>query len=71
MRTQKINLGNRITKARKCLGLHQKDIEKLTGIDQAELSRYENDVTQPGIENLVKLCKVFKMTLDYLLFGEF
>lgn len=71
MKTRKIKVGQRIIKARKCLGLHQKDIEKYTGIDQAELSRYENDVTQPGLDNLIKLCKVFKMTIDYLLFGEF
>lgn len=71
MKTRKIKLGKRIAKARKCLGLHQSELEKLTGIDQAELSRYENDQTQPGIDNIIKLCKVFKMTVDYLLFGEF
>lgn len=38
-----------------------------TGIDQALLSKYENDERQPTTENLIILADFYRTNIDYLL----
>ena len=45
-------LGARLRRARLDAGMSQADLEALTGIAKTELSRYENDHVEPGIDRL-------------------
>ena len=43
--------------ARRGAGLSQGDLELLTGIPKARLSRYENNHVVPSLETFVRLCR--------------
>ena len=47
--------------------LSQQDIGNIVGLTGQAVSRWENDITQPDNESLVKLAKYFDVTTDYLL----
>lgn len=61
--------GGRLAAARALTGWSQKSLAARTGIDQAELSRMENDEQRPNIENLTKLTAVLGSSADFLLHG--
>lgn len=44
----------------------QKYIAKLLGIDQRQYSRYETGKYEMPLEYLIKLCKLYNVTLDYI-----
>ena len=52
---------------RKELKLSQREVAKVFGISQALLSHYENDTREPGIEFIIKACKYYKVTADFLI----
>ncbi len=60
-------IGKRITELRTKKGYSQKKLAKLTGITEASLSRYENDLREPKISTLVKLSNTLDCTVDYLI----
>lgn len=45
----------------------QEDIAKYLGISRARYSHYENERSEPDIENLQKLAELYNTTTDYLL----
>ena len=55
---KKIRLENELT---------QLNLQMKTGIDQALLSKYENDERIPTTENLIILADYYKTSLDYLM----
>ena len=44
----------------------QKYIAKLLGIDQRQYSRYETGKYEMPLEYLIKLCKLYNVSLDYI-----
>lgn len=52
-------LARELARARKQKGLSQSAVAKLTGIDQADISRYERAQGNPGFLTLSKLGKVY------------
>ena len=50
-------LGGQLRAARRGAGLSQGDLELLTGIPKARLSRYENNHVVPSLETFVRLCR--------------
>ena len=48
-------------------GLTQLAVQMSTGIDQALLSKYENDERLPTTENLIILADFYGTSIDYLL----
>ena len=58
---------SRLKELRKKHGLTQKEIAKLIGISQSSYSNWENGNTEPSLENVVRLAKLFGVTTDYLL----
>lgn len=65
------SIGTRLREAREAAGLKQKDAIKLLGISkQQTLSSYENDRTNPPLDILKKMCEIYNVTADYLLFGN-
>ena len=57
--------GNRIKELRKELGLSQTDLANILGVTAVTVSRYEGG-RDPGTEVLMKLAKIFCVTVDYL-----
>jgi len=47
--------------------LKQKDIAKILGIRQQVYSRYELGIRALPIEHLIKLCKFYNVSADYIL----
>ena len=45
----------------------QKDIAKYLNIDYTTLGRYENGLTEPNIETLIKLADLFHTSVDNLI----
>ena len=45
----------------------QVEVAKLIGIDQTNISNWENDKTRPEYENLIKLSQIYDVSIDELL----
>jgi SOS-response transcriptional repressor LexA len=61
--------GERIKKLRKAEGLSNPKLAKLLSVSTATITFWERDEFKPGGENLNKLCRLFKTTSDYILYG--
>jgi transcriptional regulator with XRE-family HTH domain len=60
-------LGKKIKIARVELDLNQSELAKKIGAKQKSISRYENGLSMPSIETLVKVAKVLKKPASYFL----
>lgn len=47
--------------------LSQKDIGDIVGLTSQAVSKWENEITEPDSESLIKLSNHFKVSVDYLL----
>ena len=65
--TKYMEFGKRFKNFRLSNNLTQKQVAKLIGIDQTNISSWENDKTRPEYENLIKLAKIYDTTIDELL----
>ena len=63
------SLGDRLYALRQYKGLSLQELAKETGISRSNLNRYERDQSKPTTEFLKKLCKCYRVSSDYLLFG--
>jgi transcriptional regulator with XRE-family HTH domain len=52
---------------RKTLGLRQEDLAVLSGLSQAQISRYESGDNDPTGQALIALANVLKTSVDWLL----
>ena len=59
--------GERLKELRMQEGLSQSELAKMLGTSQASLSKWENDVQEPCIEEIVKICKHFNISADYVI----
>ena len=59
-------IADRITKARKELGLNQKELAKKASLTEANLSRYENGIREPKSAVLARLADALEVSTDYL-----
>ncbi len=55
---------------REAAGLSQTEVAKRTGITQAAISRWEDDLRIPNIENCILLADLYGITLDELIGRE-
>ena len=62
-------VGKRIAKRRRELGLKQSDVNKMAGLSDKYLSNIERATSIPSLEVLMKLCAVLHTTPDKLLLG--
>ena len=55
----------------KCLrkerSLNQEDVAKILGITKQAYGRYENGTRKLSIDDLVKLCKFYDVSSDYII----
>lgn len=61
------SLGKKIKIARIELDMNQTDLAEKIGAKQKSISRYETGLSMPSIETLVKIAKVLKKSVGYLL----
>ncbi len=61
------HFGNRLREARVRSGLSQSELEDLSGIPKARLSRYENGHVEPSIQTLARLARALNVSEASLL----
>jgi len=61
------HFGNRLREARLAAGLSQSELEELSGIPKARLSRYENGHVEPSIHTLARLAQALNVSEASLL----
>lgn len=60
-------LGNLIKTNRERFRMSQTQLATILGLTQEAISKYENNVREPSVETLKKLCVLFNCTADELL----
>lgn len=60
-------MNKKLKKLREQKGISQKDVALAIGLTTSAYSNYEQGTREPSIEIIVKLCKFFNVTADYLL----
>jgi transcriptional regulator with XRE-family HTH domain len=61
------HFGHRLREARVAAGLSQSELEELSGIPKARLSRYENGHVEPSIQTLARLARALNVSEASLL----
>ena len=51
-------------------GYTTNELERLSGVNHSNISQYMNETMAPSAWTLASLCKVLKVSADYLLFGK-
>lgn len=62
-------LGQRLYALRKYRDISLQELAEVTGISRSNLNRYEHDASKPTTEFLKVLCRYYRVSSDYLLFG--
>lgn len=69
MKEKNATLGQRLYALRKYRNLSLQELADETGISRSNLNRYERDTSKPTTEYLKMLCRFYRVSSDYLLFG--
>jgi len=64
------SFGKRLTNYRKAKNLTQNEIAEKLNVSPQAVSKWENDISSPGIDSLVILSELFDVSLDELLGKE-
>ena len=62
-----MTIGEKITHLRIVSGISQDELSKKLGVSRQSLSKWENDETQPQLDNIKQLCELFKISADELI----
>lgn len=62
-----ILFAERLKELRKAEGLCQRELAEQIGIGQSNISDWENGVSRPEYENLMRIARIFDVSTDYLL----
>lgn len=65
-----MELYERLTELRKKAGLSQEKLAEMLDISRQAVSKWENGTTNPDINNIVQLGKVYGVSTDYILLGK-
>ena len=60
-------INENIKSAREAAGLTQKELAKILGVYQKDISRWENGERVPSLEIFVKICKALNASADLIL----
>jgi transcriptional regulator with XRE-family HTH domain len=66
-----MNFGFHLKTQREFAGLSQSELAKKTGLSQAAISRWEDDLRIPNIENCFILAEFYGISLDELVGREY
>jgi len=61
------SIGQIIKDERTSKNLSQTELAKLLGLTYDSISLWENDKRLPDTQYIIKLCKIFEISADYLL----
>jgi len=59
--------GERLKETRDMKGLTQRELASIAGMNEVQLSRYENSKMEPAISTLENLARKLEVSTDYLL----
>ena len=63
-----MNIGDRLKRARLSAGFaQQKDVADALGIERTRYLKWEHGDSQPPLDMLAKMCRLFGVSSDYLL----
>jgi transcriptional regulator with XRE-family HTH domain len=65
-----MTIGQRLLFLRRHKSLSLNELSEAIGISRSNLNRYERDLSRPTAEYIGKICKYYKVSADYLLFGK-
>ena len=65
-----MNLGKQIKNYRKQTGMSQEKMAEKIGVSRQAITKWETDAGIPDIENLIAIAKLFKISVDELLFNK-
>lgn len=60
-------IGKKIRELRTEKGLKQIELAEILNVTQSTIVRYENGKYEPSLSTLIKICKYFEVSADYLL----
>ena len=66
-----ILVGKKIKELRIFNKMTQEELAKLLYVSKQAVSKWEKGVTLPDIENIIKICELFNVDINYLLDLEF
>ncbi len=66
-----IKMGARLRELRELKEKSQRDVERELKIAQKSISDYENERSIPPVHILAELSKYYKVSIDYLIFGDY
>ena len=64
-----MKIGNKLNQLRKLSGMTQEQLAEKIDVSRQTISKWESDGTSPDLESIVKLSRIFHVSLDDLL-GE-
>jgi transcriptional regulator with XRE-family HTH domain len=62
-----MSIGEKIREARKIMGITQKALAKMAGLELTQICHYEAENREPSVSNLRKLAVAMGISADYLL----
>src|SRR5699024_10194904 len=65
-----MTFGEKIQKLRKEAGLSQEELSYQLGVSRQDISKWKRDNGYPETEKIVRIHKIFNVTVDYLLNEE-
>ena len=60
-------MNKRLKQIREQKGVSQREVANAVGITISAYSNYEQGIREPSVEMIIKLCKFFNVSADYLL----
>ena len=65
-----MEIGNKINQLRKLSGMTQEQLAEKLNVSRQTISKWESDSTSPDLESIVKISRIFHVSLDDLLKEE-
>lgn len=62
-----MEIGNKLNQLRKLSGMTQEQLAEKINVSRQTISKWESDSTSPDLESIVKISKIFHVSLDDLL----
>ena len=62
-----MEIGNKINQLRKLSGMTQEQLAEKLNVSRQTISKWESDSTSPDLESIVKISRIFHVSLDHLL----
>ena len=63
-------LGQRIIRLRTERGMSQGDLADTLDISRQSVSKWENDISTPELDKLIRLAELFDLSMDALILGK-